>query len=91
MTPLSRATSLPENLDTIHDIQFELPFEHSPFRTMCKSFVDQIVVDEVILQPYKPIRPSVELDSDQQALQEFDKLQDLVLAIDQVIHQAYIQ
>jgi len=49
------------------------------------------VVDEAILQPYKPIRPSVEPDFDQQVLKNFNKLKDLVSALDHDVHQAYIQ
>jgi len=48
-SPLSRENSLPENLNTIQDIQFDLPFEHSLFKTKYESCVDQTVIDEYVL------------------------------------------
>ena len=41
---LPRATSLPEKLFIIQDINFDLPFEHSLFKTKSDSFGDEIVL-----------------------------------------------
>jgi len=38
--PFSRSNSLPEKLETIKDIEFDFPFQHTLFRTKSESFVD---------------------------------------------------
>lgn len=48
-SPLSRSNSLPKNFETIQDIEFDLPFEHSLFKKKSESFVDQTVIEEAIL------------------------------------------
>jgi hypothetical protein len=90
-SPPPRETSLPEKFVTIQDIQFDLPFEHSLFRTKSDSFVDETVLDQAILQPSTPERHSPGSDLDQQILQNFEKLQDLASDFDQALHKAYIQ
>lgn len=76
---------------TIQDVEFYIPFELSLFRTKSKSFTDESVIDHSILQPYIPKTQPVEPYLDQQTLQNFDKLQGLVLVLDQSISEAYVQ
>jgi hypothetical protein len=90
-SPPPRETSLPEKFVTIQDIQFDLPFEHSLFRTKSDIFVDETVLDQAILQPNTPERHSPGSDLDQQILQNFEKLQDLASEFDQALHKTYIQ
>jgi hypothetical protein len=90
-SPLHRATSLPEKLVTIQDIEFDLPFEQSLFRTKSDSFVNEIVLDQTILQPKTPERLSPRTDFDQRFLQEFKKLEDLVSNLDQALYKSHFQ
>jgi hypothetical protein len=90
-SPLPRETSLLEKFFTIQDIQFDLPFEHSLFKTKSDSFVDETILDQAILQPSTPERHSPRSDLDQQILQKYEKLQDLASHFDQAFHKAYIK
>jgi hypothetical protein len=89
--PLLRENSLLEKLISIHDIEFDLPFEHSLFRTKSDSFVNEIVLCQTILQSKTPERLSPKTDFDQRILQEFEKLQDLASNLDQVLSKAHFQ
>jgi hypothetical protein len=75
----------------IQDIDFDLPFEQSLFRTKSDSFVDEIVLDQTILQPRTPERISPGTKFDQRILQEFEKLQDLESNLDQALYKAHFQ
>lgn len=66
--PLSRSNSLPEKFETIQDIEFDLPFQNSLFRSKSQSFVDQTVIDEALLQPYIPQTQLLEIDLDLESL-----------------------
>jgi hypothetical protein len=90
-SPPSRETSLLEKFVTIQDIQFDLPFENSLFRTKYESFVDEPILDNAIIQPNTPERQYFESYLDQQILQNFENLQDLTLDFDQDLHESYIQ
>lgn len=50
--PLPRANYFPESLLTIENIQFDLPFELSLFKTKCERFATEIAIDESVLRPY---------------------------------------
>jgi hypothetical protein len=90
-SPPPRGTSLPEKFVTIQDIQFDLPFHHSLFGTKSKSFVDETILYQAILQPNTPERQSFESDLDQQILKFFENLQYLASYFYQALHEAYIQ
>ena len=89
--PLSRSNSLLEKFETLQDIEFDFPFQQSLFRSKSEAFVDQIVIDKAILQPYVPQTKVLETDPDLESLQQFEKLQGLVSMFDQVIKEAFIQ
>jgi hypothetical protein len=80
--PLHRATSLPDKLVTIQDLEFGIPFEQIIFRTKYDRILSEIVPDQTILQPRTPKRLSPREDFDQRFLQEFKKLEDLVSNLD---------
>jgi hypothetical protein len=89
--PLQTATSLLDNLVTIQDIEFDLPFEKILFKTKLDSFVNEIVLDQTILQTRTPERLSPRKDFDKRILQEFEKLRDLVSNLDQALYKAHFQ
>lgn len=88
---MSRSNSLPEKFETIQDIEFDFPFQHSLFRTKSESFVDQTVINEALLWPYLPQTQPLELDPGLEYPQQFDKSQGLVSVFDQAIKESYIQ
>lgn len=89
--PLSRYNSLPEKFETLQDIEFDLPFQQSLFRSKYEAFVDQTVIDKSILKSYIAQTQLLEIDHDLESLQQFEKLQGLVLVLDQAIVEAFIQ
>jgi hypothetical protein len=90
-SPLHRSTSLPENLVAIQDLEFDISFEKSLFRTKSDSFISETVLDQTILQPRTPEILSPREEFDQRFLQEFNKLEDLVANLDQALYQAHFQ
>lgn len=76
---------------TIENIQFDLPFEISLFRSKYESFADETFIDEWVLRPYISEHHSVDQNFDKKSLQQFEKLEDLVTNLDQAIHKYYIQ
>ena len=90
-SPPPRETSLLEKFFTIHDIQFDLPFDHSLFITKSESLLDETVLNQDILQPGISEIQSLESDLDQQILQNLGKLQDLASDLNQDLYEAYIQ
>jgi hypothetical protein len=88
-SPLHRSPSLPEKLVSLQDLEFDISFEQSLFRTKSDSFVSETVLDQTILQPRTPEILSPMVDVDQRLLQEFEKLEDLVVNLDQASDQAY--
>ena len=61
------------------------------FKSKSESFLDQNIIDKTILQPYITKTWPFETDPDLESLQQFDKLQDLVLVLNQAIDEFYIQ
>jgi len=85
------SNSLPKKFETIQYIEFDLPFQHSFFRSKLEAFVDQTIVDKALLQPYTPQTQYFEIGPNLESLQQFDKLQGLVSVLDQAIEEAFIQ
>jgi hypothetical protein len=52
--PLQRSPSLPEELVSLQDLDFDILFEQSLFRTKSDSFVAETVLDPTVLQPRTP-------------------------------------
>jgi hypothetical protein len=78
-------------LVSLQDLEFDISFEQSLFRTKSDSFVSETVLDQTILQPRTPEILSPRADVDQRFLQEFDKLEDLVENLDQALDKAHFQ
>jgi hypothetical protein len=78
-------------LVSLQDLEFDISFEQSLFRTKSDSFVSETVLDQTILQPKTPEILSPRADVDQRFLQEFDKLEDLVANLDQALDKAHFQ
>jgi hypothetical protein len=89
--PLHRATSLLKKLVTIQDLEFDLPFEQSFFKTNFDSFESETVLDQTILQPKTPERLSPNTNFDQRFIQEFKKLEDLVSNINKDLYKSHFQ
>ncbi len=53
--------------------------------------MDETMLGQSMLQPYISEGRSIEPNFDQQVLQNFNKLQDLVSEFYQVVHEAYVQ
>jgi hypothetical protein len=49
--PLQKSPSLPEELVSIQDLDFDIFFEQSLFRTKSDSFVAETILDPTVLQP----------------------------------------
>ena len=79
--PPHRADSLPKDFSTLQDIEFDLPFEHSLFITKSTNSVDQKVVDQATLKHRSFKVQSAQPDIGLQIIQDFGKLQGLVLGI----------
>jgi hypothetical protein len=52
--PLQKSPSLPEELVSIQDLDFDIFFEQSLFRTKSDSFVAETILDPTVLQPRTP-------------------------------------
>lgn len=89
--PLSSSNSLPEKFETLRDIEFDLTFQKSLFRSKSEAFLDQTIIDKTIIQPYVCQTQVLEIYRDFESLHQFDKLQGLVLVLDQAIEEAFIQ
>ena len=61
-SPLHRSNSLPEKLIAIQDLEFDISFEQSLFRTKSDSFVSDKILDQTSPQPRTPeiLSPRVE-------------------------------
>jgi len=49
--PLLRSPSLPEKLVSLHDLEFDISFKQSLFRTKSDRFVSETILYQTILQP----------------------------------------
>lgn len=88
---LHRANSLPEKFVAFQDIQFDLHFEKSLFKTKSKNWKDHIIFDPSIL-PKSPVKElSSQIESDLHLLQHFHTLQDLVTDLTSEIDDGYLQ
>jgi hypothetical protein len=90
-SPLHRSPSLLKKLVALQDLEFDISFEQSLFRTKSASFVSETILDQTILHPRTPEIISPREDVDQKFLQEFDKLEDLVANLDQALDKAHFQ
>jgi hypothetical protein len=52
--PLQKSPSLPEDLVSIKDLNFDIFFEQSMFKTKSDRFVAETVLDPTVLQPQTP-------------------------------------
>jgi hypothetical protein len=78
-------------LVSLQDLEFDIYFEQILFRTKSDGFVSEIALDKTILQPRTPEILSPRADVDQRFLQEFDKIEDLVVNIDQALYKSHFQ
>lgn len=44
-SPIHRSHTLPESIVTVEDIDFDLPFEHSLFRSKSETFFFETIID----------------------------------------------
>ena len=88
---LIKAYSLPKELSSIHDIQFDLSFESSLFRTKSENSIYDIVIDPNFIQFIEAKKETIQLDLDQQVLDTFDKLDVLTSTLIKDIEEAYFK
>ena len=88
---LINENSLPKELSSIQDIQFDLSFEHSLFLTKSKNSVHDIVIDPNFIQFIESKKDTIQPDLDQQVLYTFDKLDVLTSTLIKDIDEAYYQ
>jgi hypothetical protein len=74
--PLMRSPSLPEKLVSFQDLEFDISFQQSLFRTKSDSFFSETALDQMIFQPRTPeiLSPGVEVE--QCFRPESDKFED---------------
>ena len=89
--PLHKAISLPENLATLQDIQFNLHFEQSLFKTKSHSWIAQTVFDPSVLHQIPIGEASTSTQTEFQLLQHFESLQRLVTELTSTIDDSYLQ
>jgi hypothetical protein len=76
---------------SIQDLEFDVSFEQSLFRTKYDIFVSETILYQTMFQPRTPEILSPRTKFDQRFLQEFNKLEELVENIDQALYQAHFQ
>lgn len=76
--PLERSYTLLDSIVTVEDIDYDLPFGQSIFRSKSKSFVCKTIIDESKIKPYIPSQNIGVSKSDRDILQQFYKLEHLV-------------
>ena len=86
---LIKENSLPKELSSIEDIQFDLSFEHYLFRTKSENSVHDTVIDPNFIQFIESKKDTIQLDLDQQVLDTFDKLDVLTSNLIKDIDNAY--
>ena len=86
-----KENSLPNKLPSLQDIEFDLAFEQNFFRTKSKSNIHNSVIDPNFIQFIETKKEAISLDSDQQALEPFDKLDALTATLIKDIDEAYFQ
>ena len=86
-----RSNSLAEKFETLQDREFDFPFQKSLFRSKSEAFINQTIINKVILQPYISQAQDLESEPDLEPLQQFAKLQGLVSVLDQAIEEDFIQ
>jgi hypothetical protein len=52
--PLQKSPSLPEELVSLQDLDFDILFKQILFRTKSDSFVAETILDPTVLQPLDP-------------------------------------
>ena len=88
---LIRANSLPKNLSSLEDIEFDLSFEHSLFRTKYENSIYDSVIDPNFIQFIEQNKETIQLELDQQVLETFDKLDSVTATLIKDIDEAYFQ
>ena len=88
---LIKANSLPKELSSLEDIQFDLSFEISLFHTKSKNSIHDTVIDPNFIQFIESKKVRIHLDLDQHVLDTFDKLEDLTSTLIRHIDEAYLQ
>ena len=87
---LRRSHSLPESFPTLEDIYSNLSFEFSLFRTKLESFVPETIFDESILQPHILAHKLVILDSYEDVVHQFEKLEYIVTQLNQPAQKPFV-
>jgi len=86
-----KANSLPKELSNLEDLQFDLSFEHSLFRTKSKTLIHDTIIDSVFIQFIESKKNTIHPDIDQHVLDTFDKLDPLTSNLIRHIDEAYFQ
>ena len=88
---LIKENSLPKELSSLQDIEFDLSFEHSFFRTKSENSIYDNVIDLNFIQFIKTKKETISLDSNQKALNTFDELDALTSNLIKDIDEAFFQ
>lgn len=89
--PLPGAQYVPNKLETLQDINFDLKFEQIMFRSKSKNWADTLVIDQSILHPNSlKSMPSL-TRSDQEIVQDFEILEGLVSKFTSAVTYSYLQ
>ena len=88
---LVNANSLPKELSSLEDIQFDLSFELSLFRTQLENSIHETVIDPNFIQFIESKKVPIHQDLDKLVLDTLDKLEALTSTLISHIDDAYIQ
>jgi hypothetical protein len=78
-------------LVALQDLEFDISFEQSLFRTKFDNFVSETVLDQTFFQPKTHKILSPRSKADQHFFPEYDKLEDLVVNLGQALDKTYLQ
>ena len=88
---LIKENSLPNKLSSLQDIEFDLAFEKSLFKTKSKSDISNSIIDPDFISFIETKKEILSLDLDEKVLQPYDKLDALVATLIKEIDETYFQ
>ena len=86
-----KANFLPNKLSSLQDIEFDLAFEQSLFRTKSKSAIYDSVIDPNFISFIKGKKGTVSPNSNEKYLEFYDKLDALIATLIKEIDETYFQ
>ena len=86
-----RANSLPKELVSLQDIEFDLNFEHYLFRGKLGTDLKSVVIDPVFISFLETKQKNISADSESKIFKAHDKLEEIIATILKEINEAINQ